>query len=134
MNTDRRLTISFKTSADADSKKNHESVDTTTTVIFKDWTEADFDIAAVSNVKINQIQPKIRNGERIGREFIAARPGTKGITLVSAWDALVVMYQGDKIKAARMSDLYGGADRAMEKLRMLQEQAEADMVKEEFPG
>lgn len=118
--TDRKITVTFVTSADEDSKKNNESITTTTTIIFKDWTEADFDVSAAKNVIINKIQPLIRKGKRIEKEFVASRPGSKGIVQMSPWDALVLVFGGDKIQAAKMSDQFGGAENALAKLRMLQ--------------
>ena len=123
MEETKKITVSFKTSADADSKKSGDGVDTTTTIVFKDWTEADFMAAAAKNVIINQLQPKIRKGERVEREVNASRPGTKGIAVVSYWDALVKIYDGDKIAAAKMSDAFGGAENAIKKLKILQDQA-----------
>jgi hypothetical protein len=72
-----RFTITFKTSADAESKLANEAIDTTTTIIFTGWSEEDLKAAAAETVKIRQIQPRIRKGETIGTEFIASRPGTR---------------------------------------------------------
>ena len=70
--------MTFKTSSDEEAKLAKESVETTTTIVFKDWTDDDFKASAAETVKIRQIQPRIRKGQPIGDEFIASRPGTKG--------------------------------------------------------
>jgi hypothetical protein len=75
-----KFAITFKTSADAESKLANEGIETTTTIVFQGWTDEDFKAAAAETVKIRQIQPRIRKGQAIGEEFIASRPGTKGAT------------------------------------------------------
>ena len=72
-----RYTITFKTSADEESKLAKDSVETTTTIVFKDWSDEDFKTAAAETVKIRQIQPRLRKGETIGNEYIASRPCTR---------------------------------------------------------
>jgi len=114
----RKLAVSFKTSADADDKKAGDSINTETTILFKDWTDADFEVASARTVIIGQIQPKLRKGDRIGKEFIASRPGTRGVVKVTPWDALVEIFKGDKVAAAACSDKFDGAEQAMEKLRI----------------
>jgi hypothetical protein len=73
-----RYAITFKTSDDNEAKLAGEAIETTTTIIFKDWTDEDFKAAAAETVKIRQIQPRLRKGIAIGDEFVASRPGTKG--------------------------------------------------------
>lgn len=72
-----RYEVTFSTSTDAEAKEAGESVKTTTTIVYKDWTLQDFMEAAASRVVINQMQPRIRRGETIGAEYEAAKPGTK---------------------------------------------------------
>lgn len=79
-----RFLIQFKTSANEEDKLAGESIDTTTTIVFKDWTDVDYKTAAAETVKIRQIQPRLRKGERIGSEYIASRPGTRGAIDVEA--------------------------------------------------
>lgn len=129
----RRITVTFSTSADADAKKNKESVNSTTTIIFKNWTDNDFDMAAASRVIIHNLQPLGRAGKVIPKEYEAPRPGFKGIQQISHWDALVKVFGGDKVLAAKVSDQYGGAERAMEqvKIQMLAMQTKAIEATEE---
>ena len=72
-----RYEVKFSTSTDAEAKEAGESVKTTTTIVYKDWTLQDFMEAAASRVVINQMQPRIRKGETIGAEYEASKPGTK---------------------------------------------------------
>ena len=72
-----KFAITFKTSASEEDKAEGNSVDTTTTIVFDNWTDEDFKAAAAETVKIRQIQPRIRKGEPIGDEYIASRPGTR---------------------------------------------------------
>jgi len=81
---DQRISLTYTTSADEESKAAKDSVTKTTTIIFKDWTQIDFNIYAAETVKIRQIQPKIRKGEAIGNEYIASRPGTRAVVDVEA--------------------------------------------------
>jgi hypothetical protein len=85
-----RFTLTFKTSANEEDKLAGESIDTTTTIIFKDWTDEDFKTAAAETVKIRQIQPRLRKGEKVGAEFTASRPGTR--SAVDPLNAMVGKY------------------------------------------
>lgn len=117
-NNDWRFEITFKTSADAEAKANKESVENTTVVVFKDWVLADLLEYAATTVKINQIQPKIRNGEVIGAEFVASRPGTKtsGGGKISATKALITLFGAEK--AEKLINKYGSAEAVVEKLNL----------------
>ena len=114
-NNDWRFEITFKTSADAEAKANKESVENTTVVVFKDWVLADLLEYAATTVKINQIQPKIRNGEAIGAEFVASRPGTKPEKKPkTAWQKLVDAMGEPRAKKA--VEKFGTAEKALEAL------------------
>jgi hypothetical protein len=81
---DQRIVLTYTTSADEESKAAKDSVTKTTTIIFKDWTQTDFNIYAAETVKVRQIQPKIRKGDAVGSEYIASRPGTRAVVDIEA--------------------------------------------------
>ena len=107
-----RYEVTFSTSTDAEAKEAGESVKTTTTIVYKDWTLQDFMEAAASRVVINQMQPRIRRGETIGAEWEASKPGTKlgGAKEVSPSRALKMMC-GDKTD--KIIKAFGSADKAI---------------------
>ena len=111
-----RYEVTFSTSTDAEAKEAGESVKTTTTIVYKDWTLQDFMEAAASRVVINQMQPRIRRGETIGAEWQASKPGTKlggggKITSARAIKELCGNRTDEVIKA------FGSADKAVEAIR-----------------
>ena len=91
----------------------------TVTIIFKDWTLQDFVLASTDRVKIHQLQPRIRKGHEIGKEWIATRPGTKGFKVIpiNATQALIKMFGPEK--AEDLIKQHGDADKAMEYIRMV---------------
>lgn len=113
-----RYEVTFSTSTDAEAKEAGESVKTTTTIVYKDWTLQDFMEAAASRVVINQMQPRIRRGETIGAEWQASKPGTKlgGGGKITATRALITLFGAEK--AEILINKYGSAEAVVEKLNI----------------
>ena len=117
-NTDWRHEITFSTSTDAEAKANKESTKSTTVVVFKDWQLVDLLEYAATTVKINQIQPKIRNGETIGAEFVASRPGTKPAKAELTPMKRLINAIGVE-RAEKAVNKYGSAEKAIEAMKAL---------------
>lgn len=115
-----RITITYKTSEDLESKMAGDGKLYTTTIIFKDWTDLDYKVAAAETVKIRQMQPRIRKGQVIGSEFVAARPGTRGSVQIDAHAALVKGF--GEVKAKELEVKFGNAEAAFERLKALLEE------------
>lgn len=84
----KRLQVSFKASADEDARKDGDTMEYETTIIFEGWTDQDFMIAAARPVIIGQLQPRARKGKDIPSEYVASRPGTKGVRVLDYYKTL----------------------------------------------
>ena len=116
---EQRITIEFTTSEDAEARAAKDSVTKTVTIVFRDWTLQDFVLASTDRVKIHQMQPRLRKGQDIGKEWIATKPGTKGFRVVpvTATAALIKMFGPER--AEKLINQHGDADKAMEHVKQL---------------